>query len=149
MGDGHLGKCKVCTRNDAFNRTLLLRDDPVWIEKERIRSREKYHRLGYKERQRESNRNNKWKLRSLSSNLRKKHPLPKGLERHHWSYSFNNIKDVIVLNTFEHKRIHVDLTADPKRKIFKTKEGKWLDTKRKHLNHIKRVLGYMPQYEPF
>lgn len=45
MVGGHLGKCKDCTKNDTKNRTLELSKNPNWVESERDRGREKYHRL--------------------------------------------------------------------------------------------------------
>ena len=48
--DGHLGKCKECTKNDTknnYNRKSI--DDPKFIEQERKRHRQKYHRLNYRE----------------------------------------------------------------------------------------------------
>lgn len=41
MGDGHLGKCKTCTKRDVSERIELLWSDPVWVAKERARCRKK------------------------------------------------------------------------------------------------------------
>jgi len=49
MGDGHLNKCKTCTKKDVDKREKEKRKDPDWVESEKIRAREKYRRLGYKE----------------------------------------------------------------------------------------------------
>ena len=48
MGDGHLNKCKDCTKKDTKERVDVLILDPEWKEKEQERHREKCHRLGYK-----------------------------------------------------------------------------------------------------
>jgi hypothetical protein len=52
MGDGHLNKCKVCTKRDVKARYEVKREDPEWITQERARGREKFTRLGYAERYR-------------------------------------------------------------------------------------------------
>ncbi len=45
MADGHLGKCKACTRRDTAVRVdRLTRTDLAWIEREAERSREKTKR---------------------------------------------------------------------------------------------------------
>ena len=49
MEDGHINKCKTCTRKDTRERVEILRKNPEWVEKEKKRNREKYHRLGYKD----------------------------------------------------------------------------------------------------
>lgn len=41
MGDGHLGKCKECTRNDSEQRRKIKELDPEWAEKEKERHRVK------------------------------------------------------------------------------------------------------------
>jgi hypothetical protein len=44
MGDGHLGKCKVCTRKDAAERIARKKLDPLWVNRERARCRTKQER---------------------------------------------------------------------------------------------------------
>lgn len=41
MGDGHLGKCKTCTCDDARRQRELNLQDPEWIKQEAERCREK------------------------------------------------------------------------------------------------------------
>ena len=48
MKDGHLNKCIDCAKIDIKIRTKVLKEDSNWVEKERKRGRDKYHRLGYK-----------------------------------------------------------------------------------------------------
>lgn len=45
MGDGHLGKCKTCTKRDVKATYRIAMQDPARVAKERSRSREKYRRL--------------------------------------------------------------------------------------------------------
>ena len=46
---GRSAACKNCTKKDAREREKILRSNPEWVEKEKKRAREKYHRLGYKD----------------------------------------------------------------------------------------------------
>ena len=41
MGDGHLGKCKTCTKSDSEIRRKIKEKDIEWLEKEMERHREK------------------------------------------------------------------------------------------------------------
>lgn len=45
MADGHLGKCKDCTKREVSIRYRSKVGDLEWVERERARGREKYHRL--------------------------------------------------------------------------------------------------------
>ncbi len=45
MADGHLGKCKGCTKRDVNTRETVKREDPGWVASERARGRDKWKRL--------------------------------------------------------------------------------------------------------
>ena len=55
MSDGHLNKCKDCTKSDVKERFLVNSERPEWLERERERGREKYYRLGYREKYKPTN----------------------------------------------------------------------------------------------
>lgn len=46
MGDGHLGKCKDCTKQDAKQRYHQKMHDPGWAQQERERNRERMRAKG-------------------------------------------------------------------------------------------------------
>lgn len=136
MADGHLNKCKSCTIKDSANTTLIKISSPEGLEQERQRHRDKYHRLGYKEKQKIWDKDKPWKQSQTYKNLSRKFNTPKGTELHHWSYKDEHLEDVFLLNIKEHKKAHTFLTLDLENRIFINDIGDILNTKEKHLQYL-------------
>jgi hypothetical protein len=136
MGDGYLGKCKECNKNDVKENYLKKIEDPNWVEKERARGREKYERLNYKETQKKCNEKYPWVYLAKYKNLSRKFKTPKGLELHHWNYNEEYIEDVFILDARQHKRGHQFMSLDIEKRIFKDLDGNYLDTKEKHFQYL-------------
>jgi len=65
MGDGHLGKCKTCTKRDVRERYERKKHDEGWMAMERRRCVEKMARRGPEYRRRFPER---WRARAAVSN---------------------------------------------------------------------------------
>lgn len=158
MKDGHLNKCKSCTKKDSVDFYKSKSSNEDWKEKERTRTREKYHRLNYKEKYSHENVSEKTKQSRKDARKRyeEKHPwvntytyknlkrdlkIKPGFEAHHWNYNSDYLKDVIIVKTEDHNFIHRFIELDLEKRIFMVKStGVLLNSKRKHERFIKEVL---------
>ena len=121
--------------------TEIKTSTPEGLEKERARHRDKYKRLGYKELQKEWDKDKPWKLTSVYKGLRSNYykDLPREYELHHWNYNDAFLKDVFILNIKDHKELHNNLFLDLEKRIFYLEDGTYLDTKEKHKEYIESL----------
>lgn len=147
MADGHLNICKLCKRTEEKNRFSVNRKNPDWVEKERERGREKFHRLykgikaspdakkramdNYKAKFPEKN-----KARSAVGNFK----IPVGKHGHHWSYNEEHHKDLIFIDISDHYTAHRFMIYDQERMMYRTKDGELLDTKERHIAYINQYI---------
>lgn len=137
MADGHLNKCKECTKTDVKLKYEENMQNIDYVEKERARGREKYKRLQYKNKYRkdylQKTKHTNVYLKRRGIDLFEK-------EAHHWSYNKEYLKDVFILNRRAHKLVHKYLTHDDETNCFFIKEtGKKLLTKKDHYNFMIKV----------
>lgn len=113
------------------------------MEKERARGREKYHRLGYKNKDWENKTRRDFKVSgNIHRDLVKIGIDMKGKEAHHWNY--NKPRSVILLSTLAHHRIHQHVKANRSDKYLYTLDGKCLDTEEKTIEYYNEVFKQYP-----
>ena len=142
MPDGHVNKCKECNKKDVKGNYQKNVENPLYIEKERKRGRQKYHRLYNGTVKAKPENNARWaekfpekkKAYIMSQYLKK--PFS-DCEKHHWSYNEDHYKDVIWLTKKEHNKAHRFIVYDQERKMYRRFDNNvLLDTKDKHNSFI-------------
>lgn len=137
MNDGHLNKCKECTKIDAINRYNILSLDEGWVQKERERNREKFKRLGYKGVFRQI-RDVCPLEANISRRLRAKGYNTKGKEAHHWNY--NLPYSIFLLTRKAHRCIHRYIKVNYSDKYCYTLDGVKIDTEEKAVSIFSSIL---------
>lgn len=149
MKDGHLNKCKCCSKTYIKKWQEIKLSSKESIEAERLRQREKYYRLGYKEKQKEWDKKRPWTktniYRNLSRDILNKHPNLKGLTFHHWNY--HKLKSVFAMSASLHKKIHKRLDIDNETLCYKV-NGVLIDSAEKHNEYINYELKRIGILEP-
>ena len=147
MKDGRLNKCKVCARKDVKKNAASNMKKEGWYEKEKARHRDKYFRLGYKEKHKPSKEAKREAIKRYhekypekrSAQNKSSHLRKDGLEKHHWSYNTGDEKDVLWMTKLEHSALHRFLKYNSKQKVYETLEGSLLDSKLKHEEYFDLV----------
>lgn len=150
MADGRVNKCMICNKIDVklnYNKKALI---TYFIQKERDRGREKYYRLGYKEKHKPTTEQKreiilrynlkypeKLKAKNISSIVR---PVIIGNHLHHWNYNIAFVKDVIELIPSDHATAHRFIKYDKETFMYKDLDNNLLDTKQKHLEYLNKLL---------
>lgn len=135
-GQGTDSVCKECRRAAIRTRYFKQIQDPSFIEKERERGKNKYHRL-YK-----GKKSNKAIIKAAKySSLRNAKrdfqiTCSSDMELHHWNYNVTN--EVILLERRVHHLFHATTTLNVDEGIYYV-SNQSLDTLDKHLEVIKKI----------
>lgn len=146
MPDGHINKCKECTKNDVRNNYKKNVLDINYVIKERKRCRDKQKRLysgmGKASKERFTRYIKKYPEKykaNLASSYLKSKMVDKvqGQEMHHWSYNIEHYTDVIMLDKRSHMKAHRFIVYDQERMMYRRFDNNLLlDTREAHSNFI-------------
>lgn len=150
MADGHVNKCIDCNKRDVSVNYFkhVISEDFNYIEKERLRGRNKYHRL-YKNKDRKHKNCNLSLYKNIRSIARRKNvDMLDSEELHHWNYNF--LDDVIIVNKRLHKRFHKIAIYDENLKMYSF-NNMLLNSADANIVILKLLANYYPDtmgYEP-
>jgi hypothetical protein len=149
MKDGHLNKCKDCTKKNVRDREEFLSNDSEWVNSERKRHREKYYRLGYKEKHKPTTEAKKkimdlykkqYPEKQKAKNSAQGIPRTDGYHLHHWSYNEEHYRDVIELSIKDHFFLHRHIIYDQERMMYRRKDTmELLATKEEHIRYFEHL----------
>ena len=94
MPDGHVNKCKDCNKKDVKMDYIRKSKNPEFIEKERIRGKEKYHRLKYYNKSIELNKNKPWTKSHVYKNLSRKFKHNDSIDWHTADLIFKELDEI-------------------------------------------------------
>lgn len=143
MGDGHLNKCKPCTKKDSALRLEIVKKDPLWVwnEKERVRQKQLKARC---EGMKRYNYERKWIDQDLKKSASRKvqHLKVKpGHQKHHWSYNQEHWTDIIEVTITQHAKIHRYTVYSPQTRMYETIHGKPLNTRESAIEYYKYIFS--------
>lgn len=144
---GYQKRCKECSKKASKNQLSKIKADPDLYEKEQKRHRDKYHRLGYREKHKPTSDQKKKQIDKYKAIYPEKYIAKNcsyhlvkpfdNAEAHHWSYNEPHYKDVIWLSTKQHAKIHRFIIYDQERKMYRQHDtNELLDTKEAHEKFI-------------
>lgn len=137
MEDGHLNKCKECTKKDVSTRYAIKSKDETWMERERARGRDKFKRLGYKGKFKQI-RDICSESSNLSRRLRNMGFMIKGKELHHWNY--NKPYSVFILSKKAHRNIHLSIKVNYDDKFCYTSDGQRISSEEQAKSYFSALL---------
>lgn len=133
--DGHRCVCKACRKLEAQKRLFIHKKDPLWIEEQREKGRQKYRKYvnagTYKQSKTPSDSNINIALQKRGFNM-------DGKQAHHWNY--NQMKSVFIMSTQAHKILHKHISINYNDKFSYTENGKRIETKEFAENYFNKIL---------
>lgn len=159
MLDGHINKCKDCSRKQAEEKYKELIKNPEFLEKERERNRLRDNakrrkegiparKLGIQKDKHQVYLDNKEKYpeKYLVRNMLKHYPKKSTHHLHHWSYNKEHFDSCIELTTKEHGLAHRGIIYDQERYMYRRIDTmELLDSKESHELYIRE---YIKKFDP-
>ncbi|NCB47559.1 hypothetical protein EOM81_11150 [bacterium] len=155
MADGHLNKCKECTRKDSGITYVKIKNDPERHFKEKSRCMAKSRKS------REDGKGCFFPKKTSLNEFRKKYPekyaahkkgrsdaIPNGFHGHHWSYCAEHAKDAIAVLPKDHGTIHRYIKYDQERMMYRRLDGVLLDSREESERYYAYVLSLEPNTYP-